>query len=158
MAECLEKPCEPGVMLKPPLESGGRYLLIGVLLAAILASVSLVAVLAGRPASAALPSPTLGRTQAAISYSGDDAYDLAAGSRPALFVRPDAISYSGDDLYDPAAGGNPARAARSAPTSHSGDDAYDLAAGSLPALFVRPAGASYSGDDAYDPAAGGNPL
>jgi hypothetical protein len=82
-------------------------------------------------------------------------------------------SYSGDDAYDPAAGGlsikqSPANLAKEQPVrqsgGYSGDDAYDPAAGGLsigqkPANLakeqpVRQSG-GYSGDDAYDPAAGG---
>lgn len=82
-------------------------------------------------------------------------------------------SYSGDDAYDPAAGGRPdlsvivtsGRSAPGAGISYSGDDAYDPAAGGRPELSVILAarrsrlstGLSYSGDDAYDPAAGGTP-
>lgn len=81
--------------------------------------------------------------------------------------------YSGDDAYDPAAGGNPeasvgapAASARSRGTTYSGDDAYDPAAGARPGewLIVRAGQSaahgdrSYSGDDAYDPAAGGTHL
>jgi len=107
------------------------------------------------------------------TYSGDDAYDPAAGRfapRSAGF----AVTYSGDDAYDPAAG----RSGFAVPSaaiarSYSGDDAYDPAAGGLPALVVftasqggvaacAPAGPAvaglYSGDDAYDPAAAGSRL
>lgn len=82
-------------------------------------------------------------------------------------------SYSGDDAYDPAAGGlSPGQKSsdlvKEQPVrksgGYSGDDAYDPAAGGLsfeqepptraPELPVRKSG-GYSGDDAYDPAAGG---
>ena len=86
------------------------------------------------------------------SYSGDDAYDPAAGGLLAISVaavsqqdgRSGATTLSGDDAYDPAAGGLPAisvaaapqRITRSGATTWSGDDAYDPAAGGLPAISV----------------------
>jgi hypothetical protein len=82
-------------------------------------------------------------------------------------------SYSGDDAYDPAAGGlslgqKPSDLIREQPLrksgGFSGDDAYDPAAGGLSLEQKSPAvdmegyffnKGSYSGDDPYDPAAGG---
>jgi len=82
-------------------------------------------------------------------------------------------SYSGDDAYDPAAGGLGSEQQSPDFTNekpdlksggYSGDDAYDPAAGGLSFEQKPPAGPSeqpvrksggYSGDDAYDPAAGG---
>ena len=107
------------------------------------------------------------------SYSGDDAYDQAAGGFAALSTRSSA-SYSGDDAYDPAAGGRAALSGVTVSASYSGDDAYDPAAGGLAAVSTFSFAASQgeeaicgltafasagglSGDDAYDPAAGGNP-
>jgi hypothetical protein len=87
------------------------------------------------------------------------------------------VSFSGDDAYDPAAGGLFASESPSESTSlvqaglafrggYSGDDAYDAAAGGLFAsespsesTSLVQAGLAfrggYSGDDAYDPAARG---
>jgi hypothetical protein len=95
-----------------------------------------------------------------LSYSGDDAYDPAAGG-----LRPlSGVAASDVASYSPAG--------FAAAGSYSGDDAYDPAAGGLPALSTvaasqsdvvdcDPAGSAivgrYSGDDAYDPAAGGDP-
>jgi hypothetical protein len=66
----------------------------------------------------------------------------------------DGSSYSGDDAYDPAAGGFPELYA-SVAASFSGDDAYDLAAGAIPERGALIFAAGFSGDDAYDAAAGG---
>ena len=118
------------------------------------------------------------------TYSGDDAYDPAAGGTPELsvFALPGraapaaAGTLSGDDDYDPAAGSAPElsvvalpqRAAVAAST-FGGDDAYDPAAGvsalaicalSADEIAARSAltiNGGYSGDDDYDPAAGGAP-
>ena len=164
MAESLERPCETGIDLwatsagiRHDLQRFGawlgdlRVLLIGLLV--VLLSVSLMTAWSGQERAAA------SHLARAPSFSGDDAYDPAAGSLLALLTRfadgTHAASYSGDDAYDPAAGARPARAFLAAPRSYSGDDAYDLAAGSRPALFSRFTGGSYSGDDDYDPAAGG---
>ena len=82
-------------------------------------------------------------------------------------------SYSGDDAYDPAAGGlsigqKPSDLVKEQPLrksgGYSGDDAYDPAAGGLSLEQKQPAvnmeqyffnQGSYSGDDPYDSAAGG---
>jgi len=73
---------------------------------------------------------------------------------PTAIFAQDGGNYSGDDAYDPAAGALIASYARFV-TNFSGDDAYDLASGGqpedTPVLFVN----RFSGDDAYDPAAGG---
>jgi hypothetical protein len=107
------------------------------------------------------------------SYSGDDAYDPAAGGFPELYMNGSA-SLSGDDAYDLAAGALPERGALLFAAGFSGDDAYDPAAGGLAAVplfsvaeslgeFAKcdPSALSvaggFSGDDLYDPAAGGNP-
>jgi hypothetical protein len=107
------------------------------------------------------------------SYSGDDAYDPAAGGFPELYASV-AASFSGDDDYDLAAGGISERGAFIFAAGLSGDDAYDPAAGGLEAVSLISvaealAGVAYcdsleladvgrfSGDDAYDLAAGGNP-
>lgn len=109
---------------------------------------------------------------AAASYSGDDAYDPAAGGFPELYASV-AASFSGDDAYDLAAGANPERGAILFASGFSGDDAYDPAAGGLAAVALFSvaesgielaacapsslvADAGFSGDDAYDPAAGAN--
>ena len=98
------------------------------------------------------------------SYSGDDAYDPAAGGTPELSVaaapqrnvRSGATTWSGDDAYDPAASGLPAplltalaqRTIAGNAATFSGDDAYDLAAGGTPKLsvagLVRSSGAEIS--------------
>jgi len=80
------------------------------------------------------------------SYSGDDAYDPAAGGLPSLTVAAiphriiptGATTFSGDDSYDPAAGGLPV-----------------LSVAALPQRIIRSDATTFSGDDAYDPAAGG---
>lgn len=107
------------------------------------------------------------------SYSGDDAYDPAAGGFPELYSGA-AFSFSGDDAYDLAAGGFPERGALIFAAGFGGDDAYDPAAGGLEAVslfsvaealagpvFCDPSELAdlgrFSGDDAYDLAAGGNP-
>ena len=97
-----------------------------------------------------------------LSYSGDDAYDPAAGGLRALSVVAEsdvasygsaglamAVSYSGDDAYDPAAGGLPALSTVAVTASQS--DVVDCGPVGSPIV------GRYSGDDAYDPAAGGNP-
>lgn len=73
------------------------------------------------------------------SYSGDDVYDPAAGTRfksilKRLFFNKNGDSYSGDDVYDPAAGAK-----------------FE---GFLTQHFLNKSGGNYSGDDAYDPATG----
>ena len=107
------------------------------------------------------------------SFSGDDAYDPAAGAIPELFVSV-ASSFSGDDAYDVAAGGIPDLAAFTFAAGFGGDDAYDPAAGGLEAVSLFSVDEAlgefafcdsseladvgrFSGDDAYDLAAGGNP-
>jgi hypothetical protein len=99
------------------------------------------------------------------NYSGDDAYDPAAGGLPAIsgaaapqrINRRGATTLSGDDAYDPAAGGLPA-------ISWAGftqDTDFDLpcapTASELEARRSRSVDGGFSGDDAYDPAAGGTP-
>ena len=123
---------------------------------------------------AAFPLAAAAGSADGLSYSGDDAYDRAAGGFPDLYTGV-AFSFSGDDAYDPAvgglaAGGIPERAAFIFAAGFSGDDAYDPAAGGLAAVslfslselaFCEPSVFSveggFSGDDAYDLAAGGNP-
>ena len=107
------------------------------------------------------------------SYSGDDAYDPAAGGFPELYASV-AASFSGDDAYDLAAGAIPERGALIFAAGFSGDDAYDAAAGGLEAVSLFSVADAmgglafcdspeladvgrFSGDDAYDLAAGGNP-
>jgi hypothetical protein len=136
----------------------GRYLLVGSLVLLLVAALPLVAIAGAADGS---------------SYSGDDAYDRAAGGFPELYMNSSA-SLSGDDAYDLASGALPARGALVFASGFSGDDAYDPAAGGLPAvaLFtvaesrsevaecdssVLSVAGGFSGDDAYDPAAGGNP-
>ena len=121
-----------------------RYLILGALLLALLTAAPL--------------------SVAAGSYSGDDAYDPAAGGLPGLSVAAATSSFSGDDAYDPAAGSHPWLFVGASIASYSGDDAYDPAAGGLsalagniievascPVLSLAEVG-RYSGDDAYDPA------
>ena len=138
--------------------SDSRVLLVGSLVLLLLAAFPLAAAAGSIDGS---------------SYSGDDAYDPAAGGFPELYSGA-ALSLSGDDAYDLAAGSIPERGALIFAAGFSGDDAYDPAAGGLEAaslisvaealagvtLCERPelAGVGrFSGDDAYDPAAGGNP-
>jgi hypothetical protein len=121
--------------------ANARYMLVGTLILLLAVSFPLAAAAGG--ASAA-------------SYSGDDAYDPAAGGLSAYESPSESASpnqaglafsagYSGDDAYDPAAGGLSASFSLAA----EGDDCDD------------PSGlasvGSFSGDDAYDPAAGGIP-
>ena len=97
-------------------------------------------------------------SRAASTFSGNDAYDLAAGAFPGLFVASFAGSLSGDAAYDAAAGGLAFGSAGSmsrAASTFSGNDAYDLAAGAFPGLFLASFAGSLSGDAAYDAAAGG---
>ena len=101
---------------------------------------------------------------ARASFSGDDAYDRAAGGRPELSLilakRRSAssaeASYSGDDAYDPAVVG------------WSGlpmvDIVWDaaavkcgLSADEIAERSAMVVAGGFSGDDAYDPAAGGTP-
>lgn len=139
--------------------SNSRYVLVGSLVLLLLAVFPLAAAAGSADGS---------------SYSGDDAYDRAAGGFPELYASV-AASLSGDDAYDPAtgglaAGGIPGRAAFIFTAGFGGDDAYDPAAGGLAAvsLFslselafceesVFAVEGGFSGDDAYDLAAGGNP-
>ena len=107
------------------------------------------------------------------SYSGDDAYDPAAGGFPELYIN-GSVSLSGDDAYDLAAGALPERGALLFAAGFGGDDAYDPAAGGLAAVSLFSMAESrgelaecdasvlsvvggFGGDDLYDPAAGGNP-
>jgi hypothetical protein len=106
------------------------------------------------------------------TYSGDDAYDRAAGGFPELAMS-GAASLSGDGAYDLAAGALPERGALVFASGFGGDDAYDPAAGGLAAVSLFSLSESlkvaecdssglsvsgrFGGDDAYDPAAGGNP-
>jgi hypothetical protein len=135
-----------------------RYVLVG----------SLVLLLLG-----AFPFAAAAGSLDGSSYSGDDAYDPAAGGFPDLYTGA-AFSLSGDDAYDIAAGGIPERGAFIFAAGFSGDDAYDPAAGGLESVSLFSVAEAlrglafcdsteladvgrFSGDDAYDPAAGGNP-
>jgi hypothetical protein len=95
------------------------------------------------------------------TFSGDDAYDPAAGGLAVLMSAGDVVgaTFSGDDAYDPAAGALVVlmSAGDVVGATFSGDDAYDPATGALAVLRSAGdvVGASYSGDDAYDPAADG---
>jgi hypothetical protein len=109
----------------------------------VVAGMLLLALLAAAPFAGAVSASS------AASYSGDDAYDPAAGGFPALAFVMARASYSGDDAYDPAAGDILGLAAGGIDTSYSAAIACD------PAALAIAGG--YSGDDAYDPAAGGNP-
>ena len=134
--------------------SNSRYILVGSLVLLLLAVFPLAAAAGSADGS---------------SYSGDDAYDRAAGGFPELYASV-AFSFSGDDAYDLAAGGIPERAALIFAAGFGGDDAYDPAAGGLAAVSLFSLSAlafcessvfavdgGFSGDDAYDLAAGGNP-
>ncbi len=96
--------------------------------------------------------PTVIFAQDGGNYSGDDAYDPAAGALIASNAR-FVTNFSGDDdAYDLAAGGQPAETPVRYVNRFSGDDAYDPAAGGL---YYEPTVryvANFSGDDAYDPA------
>jgi len=85
------------------------------------------------------------------SYSGDDAYDPAAGGLGIELQLPVSINekpalrsggYNGDDVYDPAAGG--LSIGQKQPVTDMEKDFFNKG--------------SYSGDDPYDPAAGGLSL
>jgi hypothetical protein len=101
----------------------------------------------------------------AKSYSGDDAYDPAAGGLPALsvvvvpqrIIRSSASTLSGDDAYDPAAGGLPALSVVGLIRSSGSAIACAPSVGELEARSTRSVDGGFSGDDAYDPAAGGIP-
>ena len=134
--------------------SNSRYVLVGSLVLLLLAAFPLAAAAGSADGS---------------SYSGDDAYDRAAGGFPDLYASV-ASSLSGDDAYDLAAGGIPERAALIFAAGFGGDDAYDPAAGGLAAVSLFSlselafceasefaVAGGFSGDDAYDLAAGGNP-
>ena len=135
-----------------------RYVLVG----------SLVLLLLG-----AFPFAAAAGSLDGSSYSGDDAYDPAAGGFPELYTGAP-FSLSGDDAYDVAAGGIPERGAFIFASGFSGDDAYDPAAGGLESVSLFSVAEAlrgfafcdsseladigrFSGDDAYDLAAGGNP-
>ena len=71
--------------------------------------------------------PTLAFAQDGGNYSGDDAYDPAAGG---LYFEPSVHyvqNFSGDDDYDPAAGGQPTTAPARYVNRFSGDDSYERA-------------------------------
>ncbi len=67
------------------------------------------------------------------------------------------VSYSGDDAYDPAAGGPPALSAAGFVWSSGSEFACAPSAGELEARRSRSVDGGFSGDDAYDRAAGGTP-
>ena len=101
---------------------------------------------------AVIALPTVIFAQDGGNYSGDDAYDPAAGALIASNAR-FVMNFSGDDAYDLAAGGEPAKTPMRYVNCFSGDDAYDPAAGGL--YYYEPTVrylATFSGDDAYDPA------
>jgi hypothetical protein len=134
--------------------SNARYLVAGAVIVLLLVAFPL----------AAAAGHSQGRT-----YSGDDAYDPAAG-RFAPSSADFAVTFSGDDAYDPAARSSDlASLAASISASYSGDDAYDPAAGGLAAqtnfAFIANQGDAagcelaggslvgiHSGDGLYDPA------
>ena len=100
--------------------------------------------------------PAVAFAQGDANYSGDDAYDLAAGALTAPNPQP-VMSYSGDDAYDLAADGQPAETPARYAKRFSGDDDYDSAAGGL---FYEPTVryvSNFSGDYAYDPTFGWTP-
>jgi hypothetical protein len=118
MTECFERPCETGIdllgtsaVIREDLRRfsarlGDLRVLLGVLLVAVLV-ITLTMAWGGRASNATRLSGAGSRALSAVSLSGDDLYDPAAGSHPMLFARAAAASYSGDDAYDPAAGGTP---------------------------------------------------
>jgi hypothetical protein len=123
--------------------SNARYILVGTLVLLLAASFPL--------AAAAGASD--------VSFSGDDAYDPAAGGLFAAAGASEIASLdesgfafsggsSGDDAYDPAAGGLSALSASFSLAAES-DDCDDASGIALVG--------SFSGDDAYDVAAGGIP-
>ena len=135
---------------------GMRYAVVGLTILLVLAAAPLAAAM-GSVEEDAVTSFS-GAFVSSGGWSGDDAYDPAAGGTPELSVSAAVArsnfgssalsavgSYSGDDAYDPAAGGTPELSV-SAVLARSNFGASELSAvGSL------------SGDDAYDPAAGGTP-
>jgi hypothetical protein len=125
-----------------------RYVLAGMLILLLLA---------------VFPLAAAAEHSSAVSYSGDDVYDPAAGGLRALSVvaASDVASYgpaglaiaggfSGDDAYDPAAGGLPALSAVAFAASQG-----DVVGRSAAGLAIT---GGFSGDGAYDPAAGGLPA
>lgn len=107
--------------------------------------------------AAALPLAALASESA--SFSGNDAYDLAAGGNPELaFAKGDDYEYvaqAGDEFSDYLVAAPDASLSKL-----TGDEFYEyLDADWQPSgsLAMASAAASFSGDDAYDPAAGGNP-
>jgi hypothetical protein len=127
--------------------SSARYVLVGMTILLLLA---------------VFPLAAAAEHRSSVSYSGDDAYDPAAGGLGVLSavagsegkvasysLSGSAIAggYSGDDAYDPAAGGLPALSAGAVIASQS--DVADCDPTGFEVV------GRYSGDDAYDPAAGG---
>lgn len=103
------------------------------------------------------------------TFSGDDAYDPAAGATPQLAVaarptisRSAAISpstFSGDDAYDVAAGSSPELSVAGATLGYDARQglACELADDEIVAREAWSVAGGFSGDDAYDRAAGGTP-
>ena len=109
-----------------------RYVLVLFVTGLLLALVSLAATMGSNEKRDALNSEHAAADSTSMTYSGDDAYDPAAGGTPERSVLSIAGSYSGDDAYDPAAGGTPERSVVIIAGGYSGDDAYDPAAGGHP--------------------------
>ena len=106
---------------------------------------------------------------ASPSYSGDDAYDPAAGGTPSLSLSAipqraflsaalsAAAGFSGDDAYDPAAGGTPELSVAGLVWGSGSDLACSLPDEEIEARGAWSVEGGFSGDDAYDAAAGGMP-
>lgn len=75
-----------------------------------------------------LALPAIAFAQDGGNFSGDDAYDPAAGAINVQFVQ----NFSGDDAYDSAAGGLIYEPTVRYVSNFSGDDAYDLVANGAP--------------------------
>jgi hypothetical protein len=90
------------------------------------------------------------------SYSGDDAYDPAAGGQPERSIAA-ADTCSGPDPYDPASGCHPELSLLDVAPGNSADNACGLSADEIASRKALRIPGGLSGDDAYDPAAGGTP-
>jgi hypothetical protein len=140
-----------------------RKATFGIALLLVLVFASVPAVLGfevgGHGQNAALDLPA--------SFSGDDAYDPAAGGTPELSVvarslpqraaPTAAATFSGDDLYDLAAGATPEISVAGSVWSSGSGIACILSDDEIAARDGWSVAGGYSGDDAYDSAAGGTP-
>jgi len=83
------------------------YVLAIVLAGVLLMTLSLAATTGSRQDRDFLSSVHADANRAGRSYSGDDAYDPAAGATLGGSLAAVTGRFSGDDAYDPAAGGYP---------------------------------------------------